>query len=213
MSADQAVMLVSSGNGPGECRIAVAHLLARLAEAVEAAGLAVDVAERPAEHGPASAVVVLTGPGAERLAREWEGVVLWRCPSPLRPRHPRKTWFVQLFGLPAPGEAAQIDPAQVTMEAIRAGGPGGQHQNKTASAVRARWTDPAGRLWSVVVRDDRSQHLNRRIALARLSAMVAAERAEAEAARRDAAHALHAQLIRGAPKRIFEGPRFRPARA
>jgi peptide chain release factor len=62
-----------------------------------------------------------------------------------------------------------------------------------------------------VVRDNRSQHQNRRVALDRLAALVAADRAEAEATRRGETRRLHGQLQRGAPRRIFEGPEFREA--
>lgn len=209
---ERETLLLSSGNGPGECRQAVAHLLTRLAEAADPRGIALYVAERPAPHGPASAVIVLTGPGAAALARDWEGVVLWRCQSSLRPRHPRKTWFVQIFRLAPASVELRIAPEAVEMQAIRAGGPGGQHQNKTASAIRARWVDAAGQTWAVVVRDNRSQHMNRRVALERLSVLVAADRAEAAASQKTAIHDLHGQLQRGTPRRTFEGEAFREAR-
>lgn len=209
---ERQALLVSSGAGPGECRQAVAHLLGRLAEAAAHVGLDIDVAERPAPHGPSSAVVVLTGRGAEAMAGDWEGVTLWRNRSGLRPQHPRKTWFVQVFRLAPAVAEVWIDPDTVEMQAIRAGGPGGQHQNKTSSAIRARWTDPEGRIWSVAVRDSRSQHQNRRLALDRLSALIAAERSEAEASRRGAVHDLHGQLQRGEPRHVFEGEGFRRTR-
>ncbi len=196
-------LLISSGNGPGECRQAVAHVLRRMqAEAAEA-GVMLDIAERAGKHGPASAVAVLSGTGAESLATRWQGVVLWRCPSHLRPRHKRKNWFVQIFRLPAPVRAEEIDPKEVDMTAIRAGGPGGQHQNKTSSAIRATW-----RGYAVVVRDQRSQHQNRRLALQRLQALADADAMEALAARQGKAHWLHHQLQRGDPARVFEGPQF-----
>ncbi len=53
------------------------------------------------------------------------------------------------------------------METFRAGGPGGQHQNKTESGVRLTH-EPTG--ISVISRESRSQHRNRQIALARLRA-------------------------------------------
>ena len=202
-------LLVSSGDGPGECRQAVGHLLVWLTEEAARLGLDIDIAEREAPHGPSSAVVVLNGTGAGSMARDVEGVVLWRCQSALRPKHPRKTWFVQIFRLPPAIPRVRIDPDAVELQAIRAGGPGGQHQNKTSSAIRARWSDPEGRLWSVVVRDSRSQHQNRRLALERLSALSTAERAAAEASHRGATRALHSQLRRGAPRRVFEGEGFR----
>ena len=55
--------------------------------------------------------------------------------------------------------------AECRVETFRAGGPGGQHQNKTESAVRLTHL-PTG--ITVTARDSRSQHRNRQIALARL---------------------------------------------
>lgn len=202
-------LLLSSGNGPGECRQAVHHLLSWLRTKAAQHGVELDVSTRDAPHGPASAVVVLSGEQAGALARDVEGAVLWRCQSTLRPKHRRKNWFVQVFRLPPTSAPTQIDPASVEMQAIRAGGPGGQHQNKTSSAIRARWTSDDGQIYAVVVRDTRSQHQNRRLALERLAALVAAETAEADATRRDKNWALHGQLQRGAPRWVFEGRQFK----
>lgn len=55
--------------------------------------------------------------------------------------------------------------AQCTMETFRAGGPGGQHQNTTESAVRLTH-EPTGVV--MTCRQERSQHRNRKIALRRL---------------------------------------------
>ena len=55
--------------------------------------------------------------------------------------------------------------AQCRVETFRAGGPGGQHQNKTESGVRLVH-EPTG--IRVTARDERSQHRNRALALQRL---------------------------------------------
>lgn len=204
-------LLVSSGNGPGECRQAVAHVLEVMREEAEGRGFDIDISERAAQHGPSSAIVVVSGPGSGAWAAAWEGVILWKCQSAIRPRHRRKNWFVQVFRAEESDPDVQIAPGEVQMQAIRAGGPGGQHQNKTASAIRATWASREGRSYAVVVRDERSQHRNRDIALARLGALVAADRREAEDARKGAARHLHHQLERGNPSRIFEGPSFKAA--
>lgn len=57
--------------------------------------------------------------------------------------------------------------AECRVETFRAGGPGGQHQNKTESAVRLTHL-PTG--ISVSARESRGQHRNRKRALARLRA-------------------------------------------
>lgn len=55
--------------------------------------------------------------------------------------------------------------AQCRVETFSAGGPGGQHQNRTESGVRLVHVPTGVR---VVARDERSQHRNRTLALRRL---------------------------------------------
>jgi peptide chain release factor len=120
------------------------------------------------------------------------------APSPIRPHHKRKNWFVGVFRLEAPAPSPELREADVRFETLRAGGPGGQHQNVTDSAVRATHV-PTG--LSVVARSERSQHRNKAAALARLAAMLG-ERAELKriAADRDA-WAAHERLERGGAAR------------
>lgn len=59
--------------------------------------------------------------------------------------------------------------AQCRVDTFRAGGQGGQHQNKTESGVRLTHL-PSGLV--VVARESRSQHQNRKVALARLRALL-----------------------------------------
>ena len=66
--------------------------------------------------------------------------------------------------------------AQCRVDTFRAGGPGGQHQNTTESGVRLTHL-PTG--ISVTARESRSQHRNRKMALARLRAALE-ERARPE---------------------------------
>jgi peptide chain release factor len=88
---------------------------------------------------------------------------------------------------------------------MRSSGPGGQHVNTTASAVRATHL-PTG--VSVVARDERSQHRNRALALARLAATLAGRADAREADLRHGRWKLHASLERGNARRVFLGPGF-----
>jgi peptide chain release factor len=203
-------LLLTSGRGPAECRIAVAHALRRLAAEAEAMHCGFAIAEDGhAQYGPASAIVVLDGPAAADLAQRWTaGSILWVSQSPLRPRHGRKNWFIGVVALPATEQMAELASADIRFESFRAGGPGGQHQNKTESAVRAVHVLTG---LSAVARDGRSQHRNKVLAVERLKALLDARAHLAQDGEARLIHGAHNTVERGAPGLRFEGPDFRPA--
>jgi len=87
--------------------------------------------------------------------------------------------------LPEPDEATavQINPAELRIDTFRASGAGGQHINKTDSAVRITHL-PTGIV--AECQDDRSQHRNKAKALQVLAARIQ-EKERAERAAKDAA--------------------------
>lgn len=203
-------LLLTSGRGPAECRIALAGIVRRLVDEAGAAGLDADEAfgKAPDAYGAGSAIVSLYGEGAAAFAAGWTGTAQWIAPSPVRPHHKRKNWFVGIVGLgPAKAVPRQLAPSDVRFETFGAGGPGGQHQNKTEAAVRATHV-PTG--LSVVARNERSQHRNKALAIERLAALLALG-AELDAiAEKHATNAAHDNLERGRPSRRFKGPEFKP---
>jgi peptide chain release factor len=204
-------LLITSGRGPAECRIALAKVLEVLVREARAVGLDADLVEGPDPDGwgPGSAIVVLHGAAAAAFAEGWIGSIQWVAQSPVRPRHKRKNWFVGIFALPETSAGPErLVESDVRFEAFRAGGPGGQHQNKTESAVRAVHR-PSG--LSVVAREERSQHRNKAVALERLAALLKLSQELAVLAKRRHAHAAHDRLVRGQPVKRFQGDAFRPA--
>lgn len=198
-------LLLTSGRGPGECRLALLRTLDVLAREAEAADLDLHVATGPDldGHGPASAIVLLEGNDAEAFAATWIGSIHWVMRSPLRPHYKRKNWFIGVFKLaPRAIEPAELNSTDVRFEAFNAGGSGGQHQNKTASAVRAVHKPTA---LAVVARKGRSQHRNKVIALKRLGALLKLGEELAAIADDQQVQSRHSHLERGRPIRTFKG--------
>ncbi len=197
------VVQVSAGAGPVEVRRFVALLARRLEAVCEAHGLVVGAAlSRGDEDAPWSVEIVAEGDAPALLATEI-GTHALVARSPDRGRASRKRWFagVSVHPLVEAAEAkVEVDPRDLAISATTAQGPGGQHVNKTATAVRVRHR-PSG--ITVRVSDERSQRANLRRAVERLAAALgrAAEdrRAAAEGARRMAHH----RLERGAPVRTY----------
>jgi peptide chain release factor len=196
------LLCVTAGRGPAECALAVPLALREMAREASDAGLdfGVEAGDR------ASALVCVGGPKADAFVKSWLGPILWVARSPLRPNHDRKNWFLCVHELEAPSAAAPLRAADLRVETLRAGGPGGQHQNRTESAVRVTHR-PTGA--SVIARDERSQHRNRALALRRLEALLAA-RDELDRRRTlDRGWRARIEVTRGAARRVYEGAEFR----
>lgn len=202
--------LVTAGDGPVECNQAVGHVLDRMADEAGVRGLTLSIQSTAGRHGPKSAVVVVHGPQAEAFQRAWVGTIRWRMQSRIRANQKRANWFIGVFPLGnVIRSACRIDVKDVAFSTLRAGGPGGQHQNTTDSAVRAVH-HPTG--LCVVVRDGRSQHQNKSLALERLQSLADAELAADRERTKAAQNQLHHRLERGNPVRRFKGPQFKEER-
>lgn len=195
---------VSAGRCPAECEWVVGHLVPVLTRDLAARGLSVEELDRaPGEHaGDARSILLrVSGPEAPSLSADWLGTIQWIGQSPYRPRHKRKNWFVSVAAFQEP--AAEVwNEADLRIETLRASGPGGQHVNRTESAVRVTHR-PTG--LSAAAQEERSQHLNRRLALARLAQRFD-ERANRQAQAAETARwRQHTELIRGNPARVYRG--------
>ena len=200
---------VTAGQGPDECALAVFHLCRHiLAEAAEQ-NFKADLIEAISGNQPntyASALIRIQGESLLAFMDRWVGTVQWICASPYRPHHKRKNWFVSVdaLGLCAIDDTP-INREDVIFETMRASGPGGQHVNTTDSAVRATHK-PTG--ITVIAREERSQHMNKKLALARIALRLQEKKQQAVAANKEEQWSKHRELTRGNSVRVFVGEKF-----
>lgn len=200
---------LTANTGPVECCLGVTKALLRLLSEAEQAGVIVQVLEEvtgPVQGTLRSVLVELSSAQdnvtVTAFADRWCGTMQWICESPYRLGHKRKNWFLggAAFAPPQP-----VADSEIRYEATRASGPGGQHVNKTDSAIRA--THIASGL-SVKVQTERSQHANKKLAaqlLANKLAGLAEEKREKDKAAR---RLVHHQGERGNAQRVFSGLKF-----
>ena len=203
----EAWLHVTAGQGPAECAWAAHEICVRLLDEAAATGIEAEIVERVRGPEPGtvqSALVALRAPSPAALTAflaSWSGTILWTARSPFRPAHRRKNWFVGVAAI-EPVPETRFDARDVRVETMRASGPGGQHVNRTESAVRVTHL-PTGLQASAS--EERSQHRNRALAFARLQAAITSR--DDDARRRAAGERWrsHQELVRGNPVRTFRG--------
>jgi peptide chain release factor 2 len=135
--------------------------------------------------GIKSVILEIDGEMAYGWLKMENGVHRLVRPSPYNAQGKRQTSFASVFVYPLVDDSIQIEvnPADLDWDVFRASGAGGQHVNRTESAVRLRHL-PSGIV--VACQEDRSQIKNREKAIQ----MLKSELYKMEIERRNAARAL-----------------------
>ena len=194
---------ITSGHGPAECELAVNHVLECLLKEAVHLSLTVEVLEKvPGEKDGIyqSVMLSINGIGLPLFLKQWQGTVQWVCESPYRPTHKRKNWFVGVNVLEALEFHKDINISDLRFETMRASGAGGQHVNTTDSAVRVIHV-PTG--VTAFAQEERSQHMNKKLALARLVAAFDERSAAARSEKNHEKRNKHYELERGNSIRVF----------
>jgi len=200
------ILHLSSGQGPKECEWVVAQLVRAWAKEAAAVGLTCEPVE-PVEPPAASVLLRVAGPDAAAFAAARTGTIRWIGTSPFRPLHKRRNWYVGCTPAPMAEDVPELRDEDIAYQAMRASGPGGQHVNKTDSAVRATHL-PTG--LTAFSQEQRSQFANRKIARLKLAMLFEEQRAQGAASGRKGMWAQNRELERGNEVRTYRGEKFVP---
>lgn len=204
---DKKYLHITSGRGPAECCWVVAQLVKYLFKKAKKENLKIEMIDKVVGDHPStlkSAFLCLEGENVISFCEEWEGSILWIGKSPYRKFHKRKNWFIgvnQLF----PQNVTSFNEKDLRFDVMRASGAGGQHVNRTESAVRAIHI-PTGLV--TYSQEQRSQYQNKKIAIERLKLLLLAYQQEQVAEQHIEQWENHLSLERGNPVKTFEGIKF-----
>ncbi len=171
MDEHNAFLDIQAGSGGTEAQDWANMLLRMYLRWAEAKGFKAELVELSEGEvaGIKSATVKVTGDYAYGYLRTETGIHRLVRKSPFDSGHRRHTSFASVFAYPEVDDDIEIEinPAELRVDTYRASGAGGQHVNRTDSAVRLTHL-PTGIV--VQCQNDRSQHRNKAEAMRMMKA-------------------------------------------
>ena len=202
--ASDAILTINSGAGGTDSQDWAEMLLRMYLRWVERRGFQAEIVDRQdgQEAGIKSAELRVIGAYAYGLLKAEIGVHRLVRISPFDSQGRRHTAFASLFVIPETDDTIDIDieTKDLKVDTYRASGAGGQHVNKTDSAIRITHV-PTGIV--VQCQNERSQHKNKATALKLLKSKLIERERQERAAEVDAANAQKSAIEWGSQIRSY----------
>jgi len=159
-------IIFTAGRGPIECDLAVQGIQNKFRKFLNRNNLKFKIVSQSfgTNNRYIETIVFEIDTSNNELLTPWLGTLQWVCKSPIRKYHKRKNWFIksdELFLTPS----TNLMLSEISVQAFRASGPGGQHRNKVETAIRIVH-HPTGLV--VTSSDYISQLQNRKSAMSKL---------------------------------------------
>lgn len=171
-------ILFTAGRGPVECGLAVQGVQMRFKKYLDSQNIKYDIvnSQLGEVRQSISTILFCIHVNQNTNIEQWIGTIQWICKSPIRKYSKRKNWFIKCCEINMP-DTQKINLHDITVQAYKSSGPGGQHRNKVETAIRIIH-HPTKTI--VTASDSKSKLQNKKSAMAKLKAAILLKNQEAQ---------------------------------
>lgn len=199
-------ILFTTGRGPVECGLALNGIQMRFKEFLKDDDLNYEIVKQqlgPINQSIETIVFKINRDNSSKV-EFWLGTIQWICKSPIRKYSKRKNWYIKCCEVFMP-KTMVFNLRDITIQAYKASGPGGQHRNKVETAIRIIH-GPTGII--VTASDSKSKAQNKKRALDKLQQKLKVLNHKTQSNYELDEWASKIKIKRGNPSKVFFGPKF-----